>query len=184
MVRVIINVFVLIGVRGDFFLFLNNRCFACYFIGFANVFSRWFVNKIRIVKNCFGIFYNFFNVNKHLGRRLISVLRVFLHCMNTNLLKTERNIRINFGEPFSIALKLHKSNTYCTFSFKRNFAGKHFIQNYTYGINVGLFISKFTFSLFRTDIMNRTDSSIRKRSRFASWKTSYTEIRNFNIPVW
>ena len=46
--------------------------------------------------------------------------------------KTERNIRINFGEPFSIALKLHKSNTYCTFSFKRNFASKHFIQNYTY----------------------------------------------------
>ena len=114
---------------------------------------------------------------------MVTVLGIFLHGAQCNLLKAERDIGIYLTRTFSLLLKLHYRYGNSTVRLERKLTRKHFIHNHTYGINIGLVVGYFASRLLGTDIVNRADGIFGHSACIAATETRYAEIGDFNGAV-
>ena len=114
---------------------------------------------------------------------MITVFRVFLHSTQSNLLKAERNIGVDFPRALCFLLELHNRNGNGAVRLERKLTGQHFIHHNADGINIRLIVGDFTARLFGADVMDRTDGAFSHGSCVAARKPRNAEVADFNRAV-
>ena len=83
-----------------------------------------------------------------------------MHGFENDLLKADRDLRIEFPRQNRLIGHLHNSNGHRAVGDKRQTAGHHFVKHDAGGIDIGSGIDRRAAGLFGTDVIDRADGFI------------------------
>ena len=161
-------------------LLTDRRSYTCCLVRF---FWRLYI-RINDTERTVRIDHQGIKFRDHITDRLITKLRILLHCLLDDRVKSLRNTGDKIGSVRNRLLKVLHGNSHGVFTIKRNSSGHHLEKRNAKRVNIGAWADDAASCLLRRKIVNRTDRAAGcERDRMIGRRVRDTEVRYLSDTV-